>query len=110
MYGVPHRSILEPLLFNAFFSDFFYFLEGADIATYADDNTPYNANLTQKPVILQVEETSSIFFKWFHNNYMKVNIIANIDNNRIDSEDMHELLGITIDSKLTSDIHFNRLC
>ena len=41
---------------------------------------------------------------------MKVNIIANIDNNRIDSEDMHELLGITIDSKLTSDIHFNRLC
>ena len=33
--------------------------------------------------------------------------IANINNNRIDSEDTHEFLGITIDSKLkTISINF----
>ena len=33
--------------------------------------------------------------------------IANIV---IKSEDMHELLGITIDSKLTFETHINKLC
>ena len=59
---------------------------------------------------MNMEETSSILFKWFNKNYMKVNsdkshllmsgnkTVANIDNNRIEFEDIHELLGITIDS------------
>ena len=59
---------------------------------------------------MNMEELSSILFKWFNKNYMKVNsdkshllmsgnkTVANIDNNRIESEDIHELLGITIDS------------
>ena len=59
---------------------------------------------------MNMEETSSILFKWFNKNHMKVNsdkshllmsgnkTVANIDNNRIESEDIHELLGITIDS------------
>ena len=33
--------------------------------------------------------------------------IANIDNNCIESEDIHELLGITIDSKLTFETYIN---
>ena len=32
-----------------------------------------------------------------------------IDNNHIQTEDIHELLGITIDSKLTFEIHINLL-
>ena len=35
--------------------------------------------------------------------------ITNIDNNRIQTEDIHELLEITIDSKLTFEIHINLL-
>ena len=35
--------------------------------------------------------------------------ITIIDNNRIQTEDIHELLGITIDSKLTFEIHINLL-
>ena len=35
--------------------------------------------------------------------------ITNIDNNRIQTEDIHELLEITIDSKLTFEIHINFL-
>ena len=29
--------------------------------------------LTQEVVIIELEETSSVLFKWFNNNYMKVN-------------------------------------
>ena len=70
--------------------------------------------LTQELVINNLEESSSILFKWFNNNYMKVNsdkshfkmsgnkkAITTIDNNCIKSQDVHELLRITIDSKLT---------
>ena len=35
--------------------------------------------------------------------------IANIDNNRTESEDIFELPGITIDSKMTFEIHINPL-
>ena len=35
--------------------------------------------------------------------------IANIDNNRIKSENIHKLLGIAIDSKLTFETHINKL-
>ena len=35
--------------------------------------------------------------------------ITNIDNNRIQTEDIHELLEITVDSKLTFEIHINLL-
>lgn len=34
----------------------------------------------------------------------------NIGNNRIKYEDIHELLGITIDSMLTLETHINKLC
>ena len=40
LFGVPQGSSLRPLLFNIFICDMFYFLEGFDIANYADDPTP----------------------------------------------------------------------
>ena len=39
-----------------------------------------------------------------------VKAIENIDNNRIQSEDIHEHLGITTDSKLKFANHNNKLC
>ena len=73
------------------------------MANYTNNTTLYNANLTQELVINDLEETSSILFKWFNNNYMKENsdkshllmsenkVTANIDNNRIESEHINSL-------------------
>ena len=94
-----------------------------DIASYLDNITPNNASLFQKLAINDCEERY-ILFKWFNNNYMKVNsdkshlliswniwkVLTIIDNNCIQSEDTHELLVITIDSKLTFATHNIKLC
>ena len=39
--GVPQWSILGPLLFNAFISNIFMFIEKTEICNFADDNTIY---------------------------------------------------------------------
>ena len=77
----------------------FYFLEDFDIASYADNSTPNNADKNVEFVVNNLENSSSILFKWLNDNYMKVNtgkshllVSANvratgkIDNKYIESE------------------------
>ena len=64
-----------------------------------------------------------ILFKWLNTNYVKVNgdrnpllmpgnkkVIANIGINCIESEDVHEFLGITIVLNLAFENHIDKLC
>ena len=41
LFGVPNGSILELSLFNIFLIDWFLMIEDTEIASYANDNTPY---------------------------------------------------------------------
>ena len=41
IFGVPHGSTLEHLLFNIFLINLLFIIKDFDFASYADDNTPY---------------------------------------------------------------------
>ena len=73
LYGVPQGSILGPLLFNIYISDMFYDIDICDIASYADDNTPYTSNFNLEEVLQKLELTTNNLFEWFKNNHMKAN-------------------------------------
>ena len=75
LFGVPQGSILGPFLFYIFLCDRFLFIKDIDIASYADDNTPYTVHKNPKKIIKVLKNTSVDLLKLFKNNGM----IANAD-------------------------------
>ena len=85
--------------------------------------TPYNADKNIEFLVNNLEQSSSILFKWLKEDYMKVNTgkshllfsgnvraTAKIDNSYTESEKEQVLLGIMIDSNLTFENHIDNIC
>ena len=49
----------------------FYDIDNCDIASYADDNTPYTSDFNLEEVIQKLELITNNLFEWFKNNHMK---------------------------------------
>ena len=123
LFGVPQGSTLGPLLFNIFMCDLFFILEETDIASFADDTTPYAMGNSVDEIRNLLENTSKKLFKWFSDNQMKANpdkchflmssdedINLMIEDQAISNSKCQKLLGIKIDNKLSFNEHLDEIC
>ena len=124
-FGIPQGSILGPLLFNIFINDLFLFIEKSEICNFADDNTLYVCDSSIEKVLNSLQTDLENMNKWFKDNSLvanhskyqlmflgvKVNnIVMNIDGKELLSQSEIELLGITIDCKLSFSNHIKQIC
>ena len=112
LFGAPQGSILGPLLFNIFLCDLFLFIKYKDVASYADDTTPYETGGNSAFVIHNLEVLGNTLLKWFNDNSMKANpgkyhLLSGSDsskitigNKTISSRKCEKHLGIKIDNNL----------
>ena len=112
VFGVTQGSILRPLLFNIFMADLFFIMSNIDIASYADDNTPYIAADNIDDLIKSLEEAYTALFQRFDINLLKNNpgechlLTSSNENTRvkigkyeIENSECEKLLGVRLDWK-----------
>ena len=94
--------------------DLFFILEEIDIASFADETTPYAIGNSVDEIRNLLENTSKKLFKWFSDNQMKANpdkchflmssdenINLMIEDQAISNSKCQKLLGIKIDIRLS---------
>ena len=94
-----------------------------DIASYADNNTPYTSDISLNLILEKLESSTHHLFRWFKEKHMKANpdkynllvttnalTFVNINSFQITNSTEEKLLGIKFDSKLSFQNHASSLC
>ena len=74
IYGFPQGSVWVPYFSISISVTYFFGIMECDIASYANDNTPYNFDFNLDNVISYLEKSTNSLLKWFRENHMKANI------------------------------------
>ena len=116
LFGVPQGSIL----FNIFLCDRFLIMNNTELASYADDNTPYAVGNNIEELIVKLQNASKTLFQWFSGNHMKSNpekcnficstskkVSLIVETKEINNSTHERLLGVKTDSKLSFNTHID---
>ena len=95
----------------------------SEFSNFAADTTSYECGKNYDEVINKLEDTIEKLFNWFQCNNFKTNasrchfflssyipVTIKIKGSAIESSNSEQLLGVTIDSKLSFDDHITVLC
>ena len=113
---------MAPLIFNICICDIAFEIIECDIASYVDDNTPYNSDFNLDNVISNSEKSTNSLLNWFRENHMKINadkchLLVSSDESCtntigdfiIKNSTEEKLLGVKFDSNLSFENHFASL-
>ena len=116
-------DIFSGVLQGSILGDLFFGIGDLDIASYADDNTPYTFSSELDVALEKLRSYTIKIFEWFHNNRLKSNagkcnlitsstspVEIQIENTIISSVKRVKLLGVHIDGRLDFDYHVNQIC
>ena len=123
---VPQGSILDPILYNLFFNDFFYFILLATVHNFADCNSLVCFRKTIQVLIGFLESESEVALNWFYEKIIvnlgkfqaiiivkrekdHIDEIFKIGSKEIKVTSKVKLLGLEID-KLNFKQHINHIC
>ena len=94
-----------------------------DVASYADDTTPYVTGDNIESTVRQLEQAAKLLFQWFSDNQMKgnedkchvlistkENVCVNNGTTQITNSACEKLLGIKVDSSLNFEDHIGSIC